>query len=111
MGHKSVIGEFEQMVLLAILQLGGDAYAPGIARHLEASVGRTLSRGALYSCLHQLENKGYLHWSLEAPTAERGGHARRLYQVTARGLRTLRAAREGLLVLWRGLEDVLESAG
>lgn len=111
MGHKSVMGEFEQMVLLAILQLGERAHAPGVAHHLEASVGRTLSRGALYSCLQQLETKGFLRWRLDPPTSDRGGHARRCYQVTARGLRALQASRQGLLTLWRGLEHVLESAG
>ena len=111
MGHKAFVGEFEQMVLLAILQLGEEASAPGIARHLESRVGRTLSRGALYSCLQQLEAKTFLRWHLESPTVDRGGHARRRYQVTARGVRALRASRRGLLVLWHGLEDLLGPAG
>lgn len=109
-GHKSFVGEFEQMVLLAILQLGEDAYAPDIARHLESSVGRKVSRGALYSCLNQLERKEYLRWRLDEPTSERGGHARRFYRVTAEGVGALRASREGLLTLWRGLEGILGQA-
>jgi PadR family transcriptional regulator PadR len=106
-GRKSVLGEFEQTVMLAILQLGDDAYAPSIARHLEATIDRSVSRGALYSCLNQLERKGFLRWRVDAPTPERAGHARRFYQVSARGVRALRIARESQLMLWRGLEGIL----
>lgn len=107
MGHKSFLGEFEQTVMLAILQLGDQAYAPDVAQHLESSIRRFVTRGALYSCLNQLERKGYVRWRLDAPTAERGGHSRRLYKVSAAGVRALRAAREGQLILWRGLEGIL----
>lgn len=109
-GHKGFLGEFEQTVLLAILQLNERAYAPNVARHLEDSVDRSVSRGALYSCLNQLERKGFLRWRLDEPTSERGGHARRFYQVTARGVRALRASREGQMVLWQGLESILGPA-
>jgi DNA-binding PadR family transcriptional regulator len=108
--HKGFLGEFEQTVLLAILQLGEHAYAPRIAHYLEASIDRSVSRGALYSCLNQLERKAYVRWRLDEPTAERGGHSRRFYQVTARGVRALRTSREGALILWQGLEGVLGPA-
>jgi DNA-binding PadR family transcriptional regulator len=104
------LGELEQTVMLAILQLGERAYAPNIARHLEESIGRSISRGALYSCLNQLERKGLLRWRMEAATPERGGHSRRFYQVSARGLRSLRITREAQLILWRGLEGLLGAA-
>ena len=110
MGHHSFLGEFEQTVMLAILQLSDRAYAPGIAQHLETSISRSVSRGALYSCLNQLERKGLVRWRLDEPTAERGGHARRFYRVTAAGVRALRAAREGQVILWRGLEGILGPA-
>ena len=110
MGHKSFLGEFEQTVMLAILQLGDRAYAPDIAQHLETSIDRAVTRGALYSCLNQLERKAYVRWRLDEPTAARGGHARRFYRVTAAGVRALRAAREGQLILWRGLEGILGPA-
>jgi DNA-binding PadR family transcriptional regulator len=106
-GHKTVLGEFEQTVMLAILQLGDDAYAPNITEHLETTIDRSVSRGALYSCLNQLERKGFLRWRVEAPTPERGGHARRFYQVSARGVRALRITRESQLILWQGLEGIL----
>ena len=110
MGHKGFLGEFEQTVMLAILQLGDRAYAPGIAQHLETSISRSVSRGALYSCLNQLERKGFVRWRLDEPTTERGGHSRRFYKVTAGGVRAVRTAREGQLILWRGLEGILGPA-
>lgn len=110
MSHKGFLGEFEQTVLLSILQLADRAYAPGIAQHLETSINRTVSRGALYSCLNQLERKGLVRWRLDEPAAERSGHARRFYRVTASGVRALRTAREGQLILWRGLEGILGPA-
>ncbi len=109
-GRKSILGEFEQTVMLAILQLGDDAYAPNIARHLDATIDRSVSRGALYSCLNQLERKGLLRWRLDAPTPERAGHARRFYQVSARGVRAVRIVRDSQLMLWRGLEGILGTA-
>jgi len=110
LGHKGHVGEFEQVVLLAILQLGERAHAPRVAKHLESTIGRKVTRGALYSCLNQLEKKDFLEWTEDVPTPERGGHTRRLYEVTGAGLRALRLSREGLLTLWRGLDDVLGPA-
>lgn len=107
MGHKGFLGEFEQTVMLSVLQLGDRAYAPEIAQHLETSIRRTVSRGALYSCLNQLERKGLLDWRLDEPEEQRGGHARRFYRVTSAGVESLRVAREGQLILWRGLEGIL----
>jgi DNA-binding PadR family transcriptional regulator len=104
---KIILGEFEQTVMLAILQLGDRAYAPNIARHLEDTIDRAVSRGALYSCLNQLERKGFLRWRVDSPTAQRGGHSRRFYQVNASGVRALRTAREDQLSMWRGLEGIL----
>lgn len=107
MGHRTFLGEFEQTVLLAILQLGDRAYAPGIATHLETSIGRSVTRGALYSCLNQLERKRLIRWRLDEPDLDRGGHARRFYRVTAGGVRSLKQARDGQMILWRGLEGIL----
>jgi DNA-binding PadR family transcriptional regulator len=104
------IGELEQLILLAILRLGPDAYGLSVARELEAQAGRVLSRGALYTSLERLELKGYLRWRLEAGGPERGGLPKRVYTVTARGIAALRASRRVLRRMWRGLEDVLEES-
>ena len=100
-------GEFEQMVLLAILRLRGQAYALAIIRELDAEVGRRVSRGALYKTLERLEAKGYVAWQTEEATPDRGGHPRRLFVVTPSGVETLQVAREALFKLWDGLDPIL----
>lgn len=100
-------GEFEQMVLLAVLRLGGGAYALAIIRELDEEIGRKVSRGALYKTLERLEGKGHLIWSTEAATPERGGHPRRLFTVTPEGVAALRTARDAFLTLWDGLDPIL----
>ena len=108
MGDTS-LGEFEQVVLLVVLQLGSDGYGPEIARYLEREVGRRVSRGALYSTLGRLEEKGMLKWTLEVPGPDRGGHSRRRFEATERGLAALRSQRAVLQRLWTGLDGVLEA--
>jgi len=98
------LGEFEQLVLLAILQLGEDAYAAGIRREIEERAERSVSRGALYATLDRLEQKAYLRWETEASTPARGGIPRRRFIVTATGIAALRASLEAIVRLSRGLE-------
>ena len=106
-GREYPLGEFEHMVLLAILQLRDCAYGPAISAELERAAGRTVSRGALYSSLGRLEEKGFLRWELEEPTADRGGHTKRRFQLTKQGLAAVRSYRAALLQLWSNLDDVL----
>jgi PadR family transcriptional regulator len=101
------LGEFEQLVLLAILRLGSDAYGVTIARELEERADRRVSRGALYTTLDRLEDKGLVRWRIVHGGAERGGLSRRAYAVTPAGLVALRAAREVLQRMWRGVEQML----
>ncbi len=79
------IGEFEQLILLAVLRLGQGAYGSGIREEIIARTGRSISRGALYAGLDRLEEKGLLKSWLGAPTAERGGRAKRHYEMTGNG--------------------------
>jgi PadR family transcriptional regulator PadR len=97
------LGEFEHLVLLAVLRLGDDAYAVPVRGAIESRAGRAVARGALYTTLDRLEQKGLLRSRLGDPTAERGGKARRYYSVTARGLASLRAARASIESLAEGL--------
>ncbi len=69
-GHP---GEFEIMVMLAILRLGPDAYGVTIRKELEQETSRTLTLGTIYKSLSRLEAKGYLHTRTSEPTAVRGG--------------------------------------
>ena len=108
MTTPTYLGEFEQRLLLAVLRLDADAYGFDIARELEARAGRSISRGALYTSLDRLENKGLLRWKAAVGTDTRGGLPRRLYTVTPAGVAALRASRETLRRMWRGLERLLK---
>ena len=79
------LGELEQIVLLAVLRLGDEAYAVPILEQIEAQTGRKVARGALYTALERLETKGCLRSRVGEPLAERGGRARRYFTVTPGG--------------------------
>jgi DNA-binding PadR family transcriptional regulator len=104
----SYLGEFEQLVLLAVLQAGAEAYTVPIRRVLHDRAGRRVARGALYTGLDRLEAKRLLRSHLSDPVAARGGRPRRYYAVTPAGLAALRGARSAFVNLTRGLEGVLE---
>jgi DNA-binding PadR family transcriptional regulator len=104
-----VLGEFEQMVLLAVLQQQNDAYGVTVFEELQKHTERPVARGAVYMTLDRLEKKGLLTSSLSAPTAERGGRAKRCYRVTRAAVAALKASRRTLLSLWGGLEPLLGS--
>ncbi len=97
------IGELEQLILLVVLRLSDGAYANPIRDDLARVAGRRVARGALYTALERLEQKGCLRSTLGDPLPERGGRARRYFSVTASGLRALRQSRRVLLGLWDGL--------
>jgi PadR family transcriptional regulator PadR len=103
------LGELEQIVLLAVLRVGDEAYAIPILEQIEAQTGRKIARGALYTALDRLEAKGCLRSRVGEPLPERGGRARRYFTVTPPALRALRQSRRALMRLWRGLDSVLES--
>jgi PadR family transcriptional regulator, regulatory protein PadR len=92
------LGEFELIVLLAVLQLGDAAYGVPIREEIVRRTGREVARGAVYVTLERLSRKGYLRSRLADPTPERGGRPKRYFEVTARGMRALR---ESLLALER----------
>jgi DNA-binding PadR family transcriptional regulator len=106
-GSNTFLGEFEQMVLLAILQQGDRAFALEVRREIESSAGRKVSRGAFYTTLDRLEGKGMVVWQEETPTDIRRSGPLRLYQVTPAGLKALRESRRALDALSRGLDSVL----
>ena len=106
MTPQPVLGEFEQLVLLAVLCASqGDAQAYGVTIHaeLERRTRRRVARGAVYMTVDRLEKKGLLSSYLTEPLAERGGRARRCYRVTKPAMAALRESRRALLSLWEGL--------
>jgi DNA-binding PadR family transcriptional regulator len=105
---ETYLGEFEQIVLLAILRVGDEAYAIPVREEIEKRTGRTVARGALYTALDRLESKGCLRSRMSDPLPERGGRSRRYYTVTPSGLAALRASRAALIALWKGVESQIE---
>lgn len=110
MSPKVFLGEFEQMVLLAILQQRDQAFALEVRREIEASADRSVSRGAFYTTLERLERKGLVAWVEESPDDARRSGPLRLFSVTPAGLEALRESRRALAALSRGLDAMFEEA-
>jgi PadR family transcriptional regulator PadR len=104
MPKGDTLGEFEQIVLLAILRLGDDAYGMTVRREIEDRTARECSIGAVYATLDRLESKGLVR-SHESATSgdERGGRPRKVYRVTAAGERSLRRTQQLLARMMEGL--------
>jgi DNA-binding PadR family transcriptional regulator len=106
------LGELEQLLLLAILQCGEQAYTVPIRTLLEVRGGRQLSRGALFTSLDRLESKGLVTSSMGEPLAIRGGRPRRYFEVTSAGVAALRSARMTMRRMSEGLNlDALSEPG
>jgi PadR family transcriptional regulator PadR len=98
------LGDFEHIVLLALLRLGPDAYGTNIRRELEERTGRTVSVGALYTTLGRLERKGFISSSLGDPTPERGGRAKRFFTLERSGRQALEQSRALIQQMWSGVK-------
>ena len=108
MKRPGYLGELEQMVLLAILQLDDVAYGTNVMNELKQRVERKVSRGALYVTLDRLEEKGMLSSKLGDPNPRRGGRPKRFLTVTPAGVSALKKSRSAWMRLWDGLDSVFE---
>jgi len=104
MPRGDLLGSLEYIVLLALVRLGPDAYGMTVRREIETRTGRNISIGAVYSTLERLQAKGYVTSSTGAPTAARGGRAKRIFQINAAGERAMRTSEEAILKMARGLK-------
>jgi DNA-binding PadR family transcriptional regulator len=108
MKKSGYLGELEQMVLFAILQLGDEAFGTKVMDELNNRVDRRVSRGALYVTLDRLEEKGMISSTVGDPSPGRGGRPKRFLEVTPEGMEALRRSRAAWMRLWEGLDSVLE---
>ena len=106
MSHHG-LGEFEQMVLLAILHLRGEIYGVPIVDEIERRTKRSVSRAAVYVTLRRLERKGLLSSRMSDPTPHRGGRPRRCVRVEPDGVMALRESRRLIDAMWEGLDPAL----
>lgn len=108
MPQQSSFSEFELLLLLSILRLGDGAYGVPLCRELSAVSGRRVGAGSVYAALDRLETKGAVSSSRGESTPERGGRAKRYFQVTDQGLRSVHQTRKLLSELWQSLPPVAE---
>lgn len=99
----TVMGHFEQAVIVALIRLGSGAYGRAILTEVQRRLARDVSAGAVYATLERLEAKGLASSKLAPGTAIRGGRARRYFVPTAAGVRALNDAKSANDVLWHGL--------
>jgi DNA-binding PadR family transcriptional regulator len=96
--------DVEQHVLLAVWRLADEAYGVTVRDELEATAGRGVTAGALYTTLVRLEKKGWLRSTMGDPTPERGGKSKRFFRITGSGVAALHEARSVMERLWEGLD-------
>ena len=111
MSGTDLLGEFEHLVLLGVLRNGAKAHALPVRKTLESVTERPISRGALYRTLDRLEDKGFIAWTLDAPTEERGGHPRKRFRVTDPGMGALRRSQAVMSRATQGIEGLLTEGG
>src|SRR5688572_719436 len=107
MAEPGYLGEFEQLVLFAVLQaeqLDAGAYGTTVFDELVAGTERGIGSGAVYMAVDGLEKKGLLASDARAPAPQRGGRMKRCYSVTKPGMAALQASRRALVQLWQGLD-------
>jgi DNA-binding PadR family transcriptional regulator len=98
------LGEFEQLVLLALVHLGDEAYGVAVQAEIGRRTGRQTSFGTVYTTLARLEEKGLIASRLGDPTPERGGRRKRFFLISASGRRALRASLRAIRTMTRGLD-------
>jgi DNA-binding PadR family transcriptional regulator len=104
MTKRDYLGEFEQIVLLALMRLGVDAYGVTIRREIERRTGRDVTLGSIYPTLNRLEQKGFVRSYEGDPRPTRGGRSRRHFELLPHGLAALERSRAMLASLWKGYE-------
>ena len=105
---RNSLGEFEHLILLAAYRLGPDAYGVPIIREVEDRTGRTVTQAAAYLTLRRLEDKGFIKSKLGKPTSERGGRAKRYFEITRAGATQLRDSRAVLAKMWEGVSPEMD---
>jgi DNA-binding PadR family transcriptional regulator len=106
MPNTHYLGEFELQVMLTVIRLGKEAYGVPISREIEDRTGRDVAFATVYSTLERLQKKGFVRSALGDPTPERGGRAKRYFQVTKAGLQAVRQTKRNLIRLWQGLREL-----
>jgi DNA-binding PadR family transcriptional regulator len=105
--YAPIVGEFEHLVLLALVRLGNGAYGASILKEIHDRTGRELSEGTVYMTLGRLEKKKMIASYVGLPTPQRGGRRRRHYLIDKEGVRALGRAYRALAAMTEGIETDL----
>ncbi len=108
MGRHSHLGDLEELALLAVLRLGKEAHGARIREVLRSDAGRPVSVSTIYVTLMRLEEKGLVRSWMGEPTGERGGKARRHFEVRPAGVQALEAVRSVRARMWAGVREARE---
>lgn len=103
---RDFLGEFEHIIVLAILRLQDQAYGVTVRREIESRCKREVSIGAVYATLDRLEHKGYVSSYHGDPTPERGGRSKRFFRVTPTGVAAVNRTQRALRRMTEGLDLV-----
>ena len=103
MAKGDFLGEFEQLVLIALIRLGDEAYGMAVRRELESRARRDVSIGAVYATLDRLENKGLVKAKIGESSDERGGRAKKCFTITGAGARALERSQHAFRQMLEGL--------
>jgi PadR family transcriptional regulator, regulatory protein PadR len=106
MADRDYLGEFEHIVVLALLRLADRAYGVTVRQEIASRISREVSIGAIYATLGRLEGKGYVKSALGDPTPERGGRSKRYFRVTAKGVAAVNRTHRALHSMSEGLNLV-----
>ena len=103
MPNPNPVSNFELMVLLALIRLGDEAYGVPISKEIEEHSGHDVALGSVYAALERLGARGFVTWSVGDPTPERGGRAKKYFNVTAKGMKVVQETQRTLTRLWKGM--------
>jgi PadR family transcriptional regulator, regulatory protein PadR len=104
MPGRDYLGEFEHIIVLALLRLGDRAYGVTVRQEIESRTNREVSIGSVYATLERLETKGYVKSHRGDPTSERGGRSKRFFRVTPRGVAAVNRTQRALQSMTQGLD-------
>jgi PadR family transcriptional regulator, regulatory protein PadR len=104
MSGRDYLGEFEHIIVLALLRLEDRAYGVTVRQEIEFRIQREVSIGAVYATLDRLETKGYVKSHHGDPTPERGGRSKRFFRVTAKGVAAVNRTQRAILSMAQGLD-------
>jgi len=106
MSERINLGELEELILLMVALIGGDAYGVSITGELEEQAGRVITISAAHAALHRLEEKGFVTSKMGGASPDRGGRRKRLFQITAYGRQTLDELRQARNTIWVQISNI-----